>query len=242
MLIKGVPAVFGGEVLLLLDAVSLYLFFLSGIFMAVLRKCADGRLFSDFVFFCFCFGFFSFAGLWSAFFYDPSALVMNAFLIALHWKQIETSYSFSKSITYFNRPNTTPSPPWLRHKNKSHGLGQVRKPSEYLSHYNYYYDFMQVQQNKYDKLTEVLRSFRRVPTLFEDFAKDSNPQRLKELLQIAHSILSIGEKGRGEGEMTAQLYHRFYSRMREIVHSFLNYYLNSSSYKFIREFLMAVNK
>ena len=45
-----------------------------------------------------------------------------------------------------------------------------------------------------------------------------------------------------EGEQQVQLFNRFYCRMREIIYAYLNFYLNSNSYMFIREFLISVNK
>ena len=91
-------------------------------------------------------------------------------------------------------------------------------------------------------MNEVLRSFRKVPTLFEEFVKDSNPERLKKLLEISGCLVSLKEGKEKMQQIQIQLFHRFYSRMREIVYSYLNFYINSNSYMFIREFLISVNK
>ena len=91
-------------------------------------------------------------------------------------------------------------------------------------------------------MNEVLSGFRKVPTLFEEFLKDSNPEKLNHVLQIAGCLMSIDKARKAHGEAEVQLFHRFYCRMREVIYSYLNFYINSNSYMFIRDFLVQVNK
>lgn len=101
---------------------------------------------------------------------------------------------------------------------------------------------MQEQESRYNQLTEVIRSFKQVPSLIEDFIRDAKPSKLTDLLTISQALLEVGNRNKGEGEQQIQLFHRLYSRMREIIYAYLAYYLNSNTYFHIREFLIAANK
>ena len=60
---------------------------------------------------------------------------------------------------------------------------------------------MQEKENKYERMNEVLRGFRKVPTLFEEFTRDSDPEKLVKLLEIAGCLVGIGGSSEGPKEV-----------------------------------------
>ena len=97
----------------------------------------------------------------------------------------------------------------------------------------------------YDLISGCINTFRKIPKLIESYLANKDLQDLTTIMISANRFVSLSNyivESLLPTEEYVELFHRFFSRLRELIYSYLGFYVPNNGNGIIRQLLIQINK
>ena len=97
----------------------------------------------------------------------------------------------------------------------------------------------------YDLISGCINTFRKIPKLIESYLNTNNLQDLTTIMISANRFVSLSNyivESLLPTSEYVELFHRFFSRLRELIYSYLGFYVPNNGNLIIRQLLIQINK